>query len=159
MRPLDLREQSGNGSSMQHDLRRCSLEELERLYRTPLAPSVPRGRFRGALLHWLTAAKHHPLWRTVDTLGFGLTPFGVDFDEACWYFWHPRLRTGGFETAVGGSRWRDAQVLQLHYQRSKLPIKGLLYDEVKPLGPDLCLGIGGINSDAGPHFFFALERA
>jgi hypothetical protein len=36
----------------------------------------------------------------------------------------------------------------------------VLYDEVKPLGPDLCLGIGGINARVGrgDHFFFALAR-
>jgi hypothetical protein len=41
------------------------------------------------------------------------------------------------------------------------PIRDQLYDEVKPLAPDLCLGIGGTNheSDEGDHFWFALTPA
>jgi hypothetical protein len=36
----------------------------------------------------------------------------------------------------------------------------MLYDEVKPLSRDACLGIGGVNAGrgAGDHFFFVLER-
>ena len=36
----------------------------------------------------------------------------------------------------------------------------LLYDELKPLSPDVCLGIGGmvLQGDPQPAFFFSLER-
>lgn len=63
---------------------------------------------------------------------------------------------------VGPSRWRDTEAVTLHYERSRLPapIRGVLYDEVKPLTDTICLGLGGINAERGDgdQFFFALER-
>lgn len=58
------------------------------------------------------------------------------------------------------SRWRDTQTLQLHYDLTRLPFRGQLYDEVKPLSETLCLGLGGLNRQPekeGDLFFFLLE--
>jgi hypothetical protein len=146
------------------DLERLSYAELELLYASPLASELPRGRFHGKVL----ARMNHPGARRLSSLaieyaGFRLTPFGVDFSASCWFFFRPRaLRVGRFEPRVERSRWRDTEVVALHYERSRLPrpLRRHLYDEIKPLGPDLCLGIGGLN--AGPNrgdlFFFALTR-
>jgi hypothetical protein len=51
-------------------------------------------------------------------------------------------------------------VVRLGYDVSRLPgfVRRHLYDEVRPLGPELCLGIGGLNRAAGRGalFYFAL---
>jgi hypothetical protein len=146
------------------DLERLSYAELELLYASPLAFELPPGRFRGKVL----ARMNHPAARRLSSLaieytGFRLTPFGVDFSASCWFFFHPRaLRIGRFEPRVERSRWRDTEVVALHYERSRLPgpLRRQLYDEIKPLGPDLCLAIGGLNAGPGRGdlFFFALHR-
>ena len=145
------------------DLRRAGLDELERLYAAAGPVAVPSGSFRGVHLRWLeTSGARHPLFRPIEVLGFERTPFGVDFDRRCWFFVKPWVAMGRFEPQPGASRWRHTDTVQLRYHVSRLPgpIRRILYDEVKPLGPDLCLGIGGINRRAGPgdHFFFALAR-
>ena len=67
-----------------------------------------------------------------------------------------------FEARVERSRWRETDSVVLRYEGSRLPgaLRRLLYDEVKPLGEGLVLGIGGGNDGPGrgDHFFFALER-
>jgi hypothetical protein len=146
-----------------NDLRRLDLDGLERLYASERPIVLPAGRFRGVFLEKLaTPGARRPLSRAISYLGFEATPFGVDFDTCCWYFWHPRLQVGRFRLEPGASRWRDTQAVTLHYDVSRLPaaIRGVLYDEVKPLGDSLCLGIGGLNAerDEGDLFFFALER-
>jgi hypothetical protein len=96
------------------------------------------------------------------TLGFVRLPFGIDFDRRRWFFVDPRLLVGRFATECGPSRWRDTDSVRLTYHGSRLPriIRSSLYDEVKPLSDELCLGMGGINADrgTGDHFFFALRR-
>jgi hypothetical protein len=98
----------------------------------------------------------------VQVWWFKWTPFGVDFDTRLWFFWHAALAAGRFEPRPGRSRWRDTEAVGLHYHVSRLPgpVRGVLYDEVKPLSADLCLCIGGINAPRGQgdHFFFALQR-
>lgn len=146
------------------ELRRCSLAELDDLYVAGAAPRVPVGRFRGELLRWIDGpTARDPLWRPFCVLAFQLSPFGIDFDRRCWFFWHsPRLAAGRFEPRAGRSRWRPTQTLGLSYESSRLPglVRRQLYDEVKPLSAELCLGIGGINRQgaAGAIFFFALSR-
>lgn len=85
--------------------------------------------------------------------------FGVDFVRRTWFFVHHAVRMGRFRIEPGRSRWRDTDTLRLRYDVSRLPFRGLLYDEVKPLGDGLCLGLGGIDFDRGRGdlFFFLLE--
>lgn len=89
-------------------------------------------------------------------------PFGIDFDARRWWFLHPRLAVGRFELCQERSRWRDTDALTLRYHPSRLPgpLRDVLYDEVKPLGDDLLLGLGGLNWEVGrgDHFYFALTR-
>jgi hypothetical protein len=138
-------------------LRGASLDELELLYAESAAGPAPSGRWRGETLRYLTV----PRWaRVVDFLLFDAPPFGIDFDRRCWWFVRPWLAAGRFDASLGDSRWRGTQTLRLDYGASHLPgpVRRLLYDEVKPLGAELCLGLGGIKADAGrgEHFFFAL---
>lgn len=146
------------------ELRERRLAELEELYLEARSVQIPTGWFRGHHLTWLnTPGARHPLWRPLETAMFQLTPFGVDFTARRWFFWSRRVAAGSFTPHPGPSRWRDTETVCLEYGVSRLPgpVRGLLYDEVKPLGEDLCLCIGGINAerDSGDHFFFALERA
>ena len=139
--------------------------ELDELFCSERLVEIPWGVFRGKVLCWLPRPPgQHPLMRPVLWSLFDLSPFGVDFDSQRWFFLHDRSpRLGHFAATVGQSRWRDAEVVRLEYERSRLPrmVKGLLYDELKPLGEDLCVGIGGLNAEAGQgeQFFFALERS
>lgn len=142
-------------------LRRCSRAELEDLYVASRPISVPRGLFHGCFLAWLdTPGARHPVFHPLQVLGFELTPFGVDFTARRWFFFHPRLAAGRFTAEAGPSRWRDTDAVCLRYEVSRLPgpLRRVLYDEVKPLSPTLCLGLGGINAarGRGDHFFFAL---
>ena len=143
------------------ELQDCGVERLEALYQEGEATSVPRGLFRGVYLERVPGAR--PLVpRVAEVIGFQLTPFWVDFDRRCWAFVHPRLAAGRFTAQVGASRWRDTTTVTMDYSVSRLPgpVRGMLYDEVKPLSDDLCLGFGGINRDRGDGelFFFALRR-
>lgn len=146
------------------DLRRCSLAELEDHYRADHDLRVPTGRLRGELLRWVEGPlARDPLWRPFCMLAFQLSPFGIDFDRRCWFFWNsPRLAMGRFELRPGRSRWQPAETIGLHYEASRIPglVRRHLYDEVKPLSADLCLGIGGINRPGGEGaiFYFALAR-
>jgi hypothetical protein len=140
-----------------------TLAELEALYAEDRPVRPPRGRFEGKLLRWLdTPPARHPLWRPLLALMFAASPFGVDFDARCWFFGGTRFQAGRFEPRAGLSRFRDAPAIGLHYQSSRLPgpIKALLYDEVKPLSEDLCLGLGGLVRAGKPEpvFFFELRR-
>jgi hypothetical protein len=162
------------------ELRRASLDELERLYReSPVGPA-PSGLYRGELLRWLdTRGARRPSVRAADrtsNLGgraaevrlatlvewalFEAPRWGVDFARRRWWFVRPALAAGRFTATYGPSRWRETDTFRLEYGESRLPVRALLYDEVKPLGADLCLGIGGLNAERGEgdHFFFALYR-
>jgi hypothetical protein len=145
------------------ELQELDLDDLDVLFASERAISVPEGRFRGVFLRKLaTEGARKPFSRVISYVGFEATPFGVDFDTCCWYFWHPRLQVGRFRPEVGPSRWRDTHAVSLHYEVSRLPapIRGVLYDEVKPLDDSMCLGIGGLNAERGEGdlFYFALER-
>lgn len=144
------------------ELRRLGRPELDELYcrERPIEP--PRGLFVGERLVWIAPPRGPLLARLLVRIGFGTLRFGIDFDRRRWFLFEPRLLIGGFDARVGRSRWRDTDTVQLHYGRSRLPaaIRSLLYDEVKPLGDNLCLGIGGIDApvDIGDLFYFALAR-
>ncbi|CAN5363305.1 hypothetical protein BH09MYX1_BH09MYX1_09990 [soil metagenome] len=137
--------------------------ELEELYLdAPLLP-LPRGAFDGNTLRRLSSpGAMHPLYRSLEWIGFEALSWGIDFDGPCWFFANPLLRAGKFEPRPGRSRWRPTDAIGLHYYPSRLPylVRSALYDEVKPLSDDLCLGIGGVNQVVGDgdHFFFVLSR-
>jgi hypothetical protein len=145
------------------DLASAPLHELERTFADdPIGPE-PRGVFRGRFLCSVDSPGARKLWvRAADALMFRAPTFGVDFDRQAWWFFRPTLQAGRFRRERRRSRWRTTEVDALTYEASRLPgpVKGLLYDEVKPLSADLLLGLGGINADAGEgdHFFFTLER-
>jgi len=144
-------------------LKQCSLAELEELYAAQRHVAIPEGCFRGSHLARLpNPGARKPITRISQSIAFDALPYGVDFRSCLWFFLHPRLQIGRFAPTVARSRWRDTDTVALSYHVSRLPppIRGLLYDEVKPLSETLCLGLGGLNRDRdrGDHFFFALER-
>ena len=145
------------------NLASAALHELERTFADdPMGPA-PSGVFRGRFLAYVDSPGARKPWvRALDTLMFRAPTFGVDFDRTAWWFFRPTTQAGRFRAERRRSRWRTTDVWALTYETSRLPgpIKGLLYDEVKPLTADLLLGLGGINAGAGTgdHFFFSLER-
>jgi hypothetical protein len=140
---------------------------LERLWRdAPLAP-LPTGTWRGRHVGWLsTRGARHPLWRSLSTVMFVWTRFGLDLSatEPCWWFVAPGKLTGGeFTVTEGPSRWRPgATVLRLDYGAARAPaaIRSRLYDELKPLDDGRIIGLGGINAGPGDgdHFWMTFER-
>jgi hypothetical protein len=141
----------------------ASLAELEAIYASDRPVALPEGCYRGIHLRRLaTPGANKLVNRLPQYIGFEATPFGIDFDRACWFFFSRRLRAGRFTAAIAPSRWRPTQTVTLDYAASRLPapLRAVLYDEVKPLSESLCLGLGGTNADRdhGDHFFFALER-
>jgi hypothetical protein len=139
------------------------LPELEALYRdTPLGP-IPEGIYDGELLRWLTPeGPCVRMYLAIEWVGFVLLPWGIRFDRDLWWFVCPPLNAGRFTATGGPSRWRDTETYRLDYGSSCLPrcFRDRLYDEVKPLDENTCLGIGGINRDRGQgdNFFFKLTR-
>lgn len=144
-------------------LGRLPLEELEALYRGDEPPPMPSGLFRAVHLGWVDnwSARRRRVRAGLAPL-FVLPPFGIDFRSRRWWFYYPRLQAGSFIPTPGPSRWRDAQVLRMTYDVSRLPrpLRSRLYDEIKPLSADLCLGMGGVNYERGRGdlFFFGMER-
>ncbi len=140
----------------------CGAAELESRFAGLVAAPPLEGLFEGRMLRFLDTPSASSVYtRVLDTLLFG-PRFGVDFERRLWWFHHPWIATGRFHPSVGPSRWRDAEVVRLEYDVSRLPrpIRGLLYDEVKPLDVDHALGLGGINAPRGQgeHFWFELRR-
>jgi hypothetical protein len=143
-------------------LRAASPLELDRIYRSaPRHPGTPTGWMRGEHLAWVDApGARRKRVRVLDTLAFRWTPWGIDWDACRWTFATRALGVAHFTVEAGPSRWRDTDTLRLRYEVSRLPIRAILYDEVKPLGPDLALGIGGTDAEVGrgDHFYFLLSR-
>jgi len=143
-----------------HRLKHANRAELEEIYTRPSAVVMPSGQFRGTNLLRLDtpASRRSRYW---GSRIFDFLPYGIDFERNTWFFFS-KLRIGRFRALVAPSRWRRTTVVTLQYAPSSLPyaIKSVLYDEVKPLTPDLCLCIGGFDGDAGvgDHVFFALQR-
>lgn len=142
-----------------------SSPELEALYAHDRPFAVPTGRWRGRVLSRLDtpgAREAFNVW--AEWLGFEALSWGIDFDRTGWGFGPPGIRplvwAGRFRPLIAPSRWRPTRTIGLHYHVSRLPVRGFLYDEVKPIDERRCLGIGGINAprDRGDHFWFALER-
>ena len=144
-------------------LQSASLATLEQRYRSAPCIEWEPGLYRGHVLRRLdNRGTARIANRLMMVAGFEHTPFWVDRTRNLWAFGHPRLAAGRFVAQRQPSRWRATETWGLHYQRSRLPslLRNRLYDEVKPLSPTLCLGIGGLNAekDDGDLFFFALER-
>ncbi len=145
------------------DLSRMSISELDALYiSAPMRPR-PEGIFRGRLLRWLPPAckPRNAPFVALELVAFQLLPWGIDFRSTLWWVGLRCLQGGLFEATEGRSRWRPTETFRMSYHRDRLPFfRRYLYDEVKPLSDDLCLGIGGINADegVGDHFYYLLER-
>lgn len=141
----------------------ASVTELESLYARAGDIRVPVGCFAGRHLAWLdTPAARHALLRPIEQLFFADLPWTIDFARRRWFWLQKRVGIGRFFASVGPSRWRDTETIRLLYDDPLLPgfVNLWLYDEVKPLGDDLCLGLGGISArrGVGEQFFFALRR-
>lgn len=135
-------------------------DALERTFRDAPLGERPQGSWVGRHLGFLDTRGARRLdVRALDTLLFVWPRWGIDFDRRLWWFVDPRIATGRFRIERGPSRWRDAEVLRLVYDVSRLPIRGVLYDEIKPLAGGRVLGIGGTNHDRGlgDHFWFELS--
>ncbi len=146
-------------------LKGMNTAQLEALYVKPGEIVVPdQQSFRG---HTLTRLNNQgaddlahllPQWLLFETM-----PYGINFLHALgnWFFFEPRIALATFEPRIGRSRWRDTETITMNYHVSILPdpVKDLLYDEIKPIGNGLYLGIGGTNAERGrgDHFFFVLE--
>jgi hypothetical protein len=138
---------------------RPSLASLEaRFIEGELAP-LPSGLVVGRFLGFVSSrGAARPIVRALDTICFRAVRWGLDLDRQRWWFEHARLATAHFRIEEGPSRWRPTRVLRLHYDVSRLPIRGVLYDELKPLPDGRILGLGGVNAERGEgdHFFFDL---
>jgi len=150
------------------DPRSLGPDGWEALYAEARDVFAPTGRWRGVTLGRIDHAGARA-WRPrfAQWVGFELLGWGIDFGVNRWTFGppgsaDPPVRIGRFEPRVEPSRWRATETVGLHYEVSRLPgpIKRVLYDEVKPLDADTCLGIGGENDGPGigDHFWFALYR-
>lgn len=138
---------------------RPALDDLERTFAEAELLPLPGGLVRGHFLGYVDSrGARRPHVRALDTLMFRALRWGLDLDDQRWWFEHPRARAARFRVVEGPSRWRDTRVLQLHYDGSRLPFRGVLYDEVKPLADGRILGLGGIDAPRGEgdHFFFEL---
>lgn len=144
-------------------LQSASRDELEKIYRHSEPVAWEDALWRGHFLCMLdsVAARSRAL-KWISEIGFANAPFWIDSERRLWCFGTPEIGVGRFEAKPGPSRWRSAQTVRLDYHVSRLPglIRRELYDEVKPLSSDLCLGISGINAERGHGelFFFALTR-
>jgi hypothetical protein len=145
------------------DLQRMTRDELDRLYIDSPQRPRPQGRFVGTHLCWLPPARKlsNAPFILLEWLAFDVLPWGIDFDDSLWWVGLSCLRGGRFETVPERSRWRPTECQQMRYHRDWFPpFRWFLYDEVKALSDDLCLGIGGVNrpEGLGDHFYYALSR-
>ena len=146
---------------MNHDeLLRLSCHELEQLYLREDDDSTilpAKASYRGEFLIALKTDLHNLL---MHHLLFVHAPFGLNFYDGSnagrWYLGHRRLEVARFEMSVAQSKWRDTAAIALDYRSSRLPFKSILHDEIKHLGNDLYLGMGGLNGAARDGFFFVL---
>lgn len=137
-----------------------ALDQLERAFVEEELDTLPSGIVVGSFLGFVDSrGARRGVVRALDTLLFRALRWGLDLDDRRWWFEHPRAAAARFSVVEGPSRWRDTRVLQLHYDVSRLPFRGILYDEVKPLRDGRVLGLGGIDAARGDgdHFFFELS--
>lgn len=140
------------------------VSELEELYLQVDTTDEPIfGTYKGHYLKTLAnAGATNPLFIMPEKFFFSVLPFGLNFygNSGDWYFFHPNFKGGKFQIKAEDSRWRPTTSLRLTYSDSKLPFKGILYDEIKRIPDDNgFIGLGGLNYDQnwGDHFFFYLE--
>lgn len=144
-------------------LRALGWSDLDRLYIDSPPGPVPTGAYKGKFLVWLPPAKKliNLPFVTLEAIGFQLLPWGIDFRCSEWWVGAKIFHGGLFSPTEGPSRWRPTKTWQMHYDRDWFPyVRWCLYDEVKSLTPDICLGIGGINGPEGigDHFYYSLHR-
>jgi hypothetical protein len=142
------------------DLTAAELDALYTARREPMP--APLGVWQGVVVGRVASpGARRRVPRVAQWIGFEVPRWGIDFDAGRWWFVHPNARVGRFRSVEGPSRWRPVDVLQLHYDGSRLPraIRGRLYDELRLLEPDFILGIGGENAPVGEgdHFWFILR--
>lgn len=139
------------------DLAQMSLRELEHVWSSyPCAP-MPGGVWEGHYIYELPMSVPK---RLLARAMFKWRDFGIDFDQHRWWFREPSRLVAQFEPIAGPSRWRDADVIRLHYERTGPRfLRHQLYDELKPLNDHCMLAIGGSNNDTlrGTWFYFALS--
>jgi hypothetical protein len=145
------------------ELRQKTRDELEAIYLEPRPVFVPEGVYRGHHLFWLdTEGARDPILRPLEAAFFEHLTFHVDFVKKRWFWFDRRLGLGHFSASIGPSRWRDTDTIRLLYDDRRLPnwINYGLYDEVRPISDEVCLGLGGVNGKRGrgDHFFFELDR-
>ncbi|MDX2086518.1 MAG: hypothetical protein SFX73_01655 [Kofleriaceae bacterium] len=139
------------------DLQQLALPRLEHIWSTSPCAPLPGGTWQGTYLCELPMSAPK---RFLARAMFKWRAFGLDLDANKWWFREPRRHVAAFEPVPGPSRWRDADVVQLHYEHTGPHLlKHQLYDELKPLNDHCILAIGGSNHDAlrGTWFFFALS--
>jgi hypothetical protein len=145
------------------ELRQKTREEIEALYLEPRELFVPDGVFSGRHLFWLdTEGARDPFLRPLEEILFARLTFHVDFVKKRWFWFDRRLGLGHFQASIGPSRWRDTDTIRLLYDDRLLPnwLNYGLYDEVRPMSEELCLGLGGVNGKRGrgDQFYFELTR-
>jgi len=140
------------------ELAQMSMGQLEQVWSMyPCAP-LPGGMWQATYL------EEFPMTPTKKLLARALFKwrlFGLDLNTHKWWFKDATRAVVEFDPQHGPSRWRDADVIQLHYETTGPRLfRGMLYDELKPLNENCILGIGGSNQDnaQGAWFFFALSR-
>jgi hypothetical protein len=152
------------GGAMTFDDVLClSRDELEQLYLRDDAESTKQPTkvvYHGQFLVALKTDLHNLL---MQHLLFIHTPFGLTFSEGGnvgrWYMGHRRIEMARFEMTVAQSKWRSTTAICFDYRSSRLPFKAILYDEIKCLGDDIYLGMGGLDGAERDGFFFVLRSS
>lgn len=155
------------------EFREKSLPELENIFAAPAKMAYPTaGCYAGTWLRRIeNSGSYKPFNLISQWLLFEITPFGITFNSesadgaarnGIWYFFHPAFATGNFHMVAGQSRWRNTPAVAMNYGAAELPavVRNMLYDEVKPLTVNHCIGIGGFDAPTGDgdNFYFLLTR-
>ena len=149
------------------DFRAKPAAELDAIFSAPGAARLPQpGNYKGTWLRRIeNAGTYKPFNLISQWLMFELTPFGITFNAdatGIWYFFNPALAAGNFAMCAEASKWRNTQCATLNYENAGLPgpVRDILYDEVRVLSDNHCLGIGGFKGPAGDgdNFYFLLTR-
>lgn len=142
--------------------------ELDAIFSAPGAAALPQpGNYTGTWLRRIeNAGTYKPFNLVSQWLMFEVTPFGITFNAdatGIWYFFNPALAVGNFAMRAEASAWRKTQCVTLNYETAALPapVRDMLYDEVRVLSENHCLGIGGFKGPVGDgdNFYFLLTRA
>lgn len=129
------------------------LEALEHIWRTRACAPLPGGVWQG---HYLRELPMSLPKRLLSRAMFKRRMFGLDLNYNRWWFRDNSRLLAHFEPHVGRSRWRDTEVVQVRYERTgPALLKGMLYDELKPLDDRTILGLGG-SKRGGAWFYFVM---